>query len=91
VVVTELALVTEVDHLPSLLLRQPRGFKVMPIDGVEERREGGAQGETPPTVVAFLEDSGQFLIKGNAIQKLRIGERRVLHKPGPRPFKAVKN
>jgi hypothetical protein len=77
-VVAELALVAEVDDLPALSGRQTRGFLIVSIDRLEERRKGGAQGKAAAAVVTLLEDTGELGIEIRAVEELRIGQAGVL-------------
>jgi hypothetical protein len=88
VVVTELALITEVHHFPALGRGQLRGLLVVSVNRLEERGKRGAKGKAPATVLALFEDTRHFFVEGTAIEKFRIRERRVLHRLAWRPFNA---
>ena len=90
VVVTELALITEVHDFLALGRGQLRGLLVVSVNRLEERGKRGAKGKTPSTVLAFFEDTRHFFVEGTPIEKFRIRERRVLHQLAWKPFNSTR-
>lgn len=74
IVVTELALVTVVDDIARLRTRHLGSNLFVSIDRVEKARERGAQRQTTTTIVAFLEDTGEFPIEVLSLQEFVIGK-----------------
>jgi hypothetical protein len=63
VVITELALVTEIDDVTPLLLTQLRRFLIMTVNRLEETWKRRAERKTATTVVTLLEDPRQLGIQ----------------------------
>ena len=70
--------VPTVDDLAGFVAGELRCLLLVAIDGLEERRKGGAQRQAATTVVALLEDARQLLIQGFAAEEFFVGQACVL-------------
>jgi hypothetical protein len=77
VVITELALIAEVDDLARFARVEKRRFLFVTIDRFEQTRKRGTERQTATTVVAFLEHAREFRVEVFSIEEFGVTQARV--------------
>jgi hypothetical protein len=72
VVITELALIAEVDDLTRFARVELGCLLFVAINRLEQTRKRRAEGKTATAVVAFLEDARQLRVEMFSIEKLSV-------------------